>query len=97
MVILRNYVYILFRVLDHLFAGRKREARVAWEQKPVLLVLFGLGAVEHLCEDAAKRPQINTCIVVLLHHDDLRRSVPSRGDVVRQAALLLLSLWSILY
>ena len=97
LVILRNYIYILFRVLGHLLAGRKREARVAWEQKPVLYVLFGLGAVQHLREDAAKRPHVDTCIVVLLHHDDFRRSVPSGGDVVGQAAILLLSLWSIQY
>ena len=77
LVILRNYVYILLRILGHLLAGREREAGIAREQKPVVFVLPGLGTIQHFGEHTAEGPDVNCLVVVLLDHNDLRWPVPS--------------------
>jgi hypothetical protein len=77
LVILRNYVYILLCILVHLLAGREREAGIAREQKSVLIVLSGLGTIQHFGEHTAKGPDVDSLVVVLLDHYDLWWSVPS--------------------
>jgi hypothetical protein len=77
LVILRHYVYILLCILGHLLAGREREAGIAREQKPVVFVLPGLGTIQHFGEHTTEGPDVNSLVVVLLDHNDLRWPVPS--------------------
>lgn len=54
----------------------------------VVLFVAG-GAFYHFGKNAAKAPNVNGLVVVFLNKDDLWWSVPSRGDMIRKAPLLL--------
>ena len=76
-----------------LLAWRKREAITAREKclHSGIAFIF-LGAIDQLVEAAANAPHIGGKVVLFFQERDLRRSVPSRAHVVREAPFLFLSL-----
>ena len=51
-----------------------------------------LGGEKHLAQNAAKAPDVNSLVVVLLDENDLWWSVPPSNHVARHASLLSLPL-----
>ena len=78
--------------------GRKWEARGPTEEWDLAHVCkrklgpVGVGKLDHLSEDAAEGPHVNSLVVIFLVKDYLRSAVPSGGHVrghASTAAMLL--------
>lgn len=76
-----NFIFYLI----FLFGRREREACLAlkkglsWFRNVDLLVFLMLG--DELSHDAANRPHLDALVVVILHENDLRSSIPPADHV----------------
>jgi len=77
---------------------RERVARLAPKQSLLFRALLTVlsSTSEHLSQDAAHTPEVNSAVVLLLEENDLGRSVPARDDVIGKATSCLLSLGAVL-
>lgn len=106
-VSLSTLLHLIARRKREAAIAREQESRVFYlvtaqcalsldKRLSLLLPVVSLGDEKHLGQNAAKAPEVDGLIVVLLDQNDLRRSVPSGGNMIGEAAPLHRSVASLL-
>jgi hypothetical protein len=89
LITLRNHVHASLGIPFNLLTWGKRKAAGSGKQKSILRTF--VCAVNELRQDTSQGPNVYGGIVKLFKENNFWRSVPTRGDVVAQAARHLLA------